>query len=266
MAVKFGALGIAVLLHVSVFLAFVPEDAPQLEGAGSSEEVRLGSSFQNLQAARLNALNHDTAIRREPVIARDAPEPRSPEKIVLPEDPMAVEAVEEKAAVLTTRDEAIRVQRQAAGRHVAPEAQDPPPARPKELRSTRKTATSSLEGEALGHASVSARAGAGRVLNQRANSGPGRKAGAGRAAFENYLGVVQTRIHRFPMPERIAQASARVRFRIAPDGRLAALSIAESSNSPQFDQFAMNVIRKAAPFPPTPDDSGFTAEIVITGD
>lgn len=265
MAVKSVALGIAVLLHLFVYLTIFPEDSPQLEGAGSSEEVWLGSSFQNLQAARLSPLDSNTTIHREPVVVRDAPEPLSREKIVLPETSMVVEAIEGNTAVLTALEETIRIQRQAASRRVTPEIQDPPPARPKELRSTRKTATSSLEGEAWGHASVSARAGVGRVSKQGSDRGAGRKAGAGRAALENYLGLVQTRIHRFPMPERVAQASARVRFRIAPDGRLAALSIAESSNSPQFDQFAMNVIKKAAPFPPTPDNSSFTAEIMITG-
>ncbi|TIV50418.1 energy transducer TonB, partial [Mesorhizobium sp.] len=53
-----------------------------------------------------------------------------------------------------------------------------------------------------------------------------------------------------------ARNNARVVFVVAADGSISDLQLAESSGSAELDQFALALVRKQAPFPPIPPETG----------
>lgn len=74
----------------------------------------------------------------------------------------------------------------------------------------------------------------------------------GNAAADNYPGEVMRRLSRI-RPERIrAEGVAVIAFRIAADGSLAAVSVAQSSGNAEIDQAGVNHVARAAPFPAPP--------------
>jgi protein TonB len=87
---------------------------------------------------------------------------------------------------------------------------------------------------------------------QSAAAGADRQQAAGTAAASNYPGQVQRRIARQRLPRVRAQGVAQVSFTIAPGGSLASIGLARSSGSAELDREAVNLVRRAAPFPPPP--------------
>lgn len=53
-----------------------------------------------------------------------------------------------------------------------------------------------------------------------------------------------------------ARNNARVFFVVLADGSIGDLQLAESSGSAELDQFALNLVRQQAPFPPIPPETG----------
>ncbi len=72
------------------------------------------------------------------------------------------------------------------------------------------------------------------------------------AAATNYRGQVQRRLQRVRRPNVRAEGSAIVAFVIGESGNLAGVSITRSSGNPSLDRAAIEVVRRAAPFPPPP--------------
>ena len=95
------------------------------------------------------------------------------------------------------------------------------------------------------------------------STGSARSEATGNAAAQNYPGQVMRKISRVPKPRVRAKGSATLRFTIAPDGRLAKLTLTKSSGRPALDKAALNMIRRAAPFakPPTGAQRSFTLTI-----
>ncbi|MEQ3710427.1 MAG: TonB family protein [Tateyamaria sp.] len=88
---------------------------------------------------------------------------------------------------------------------------------------------------------------------------------AGNAAISNYVGQVMRKIQRVRRPPSGVDASAIVTFRIAANGGLSALSIARSSGNAQLDRTALQMIQRAAPFPPPPPGADRLFSIPIKG-
>ncbi|WP_245456436.1 TonB family protein [Mesorhizobium sp. M2A.F.Ca.ET.043.05.1.1] len=87
------------------------------------------------------------------------------------------------------------------------------------------------------------------------------KTGAGNALESRYSGEIQKRLARAnrrvsKSVQAKARNNARVVFVIAADGSISDLQLAESSGSAELDQFALTLVRKQAPFPPIPPETG----------
>ena len=91
----------------------------------------------------------------------------------------------------------------------------------------------------------------------------------GNAAESNYRGKVISKLGRINrrVPQSVqakAHNNAVVTFVVGPTGTIDDLRILESSGSQDFDQVVLGIVRKAAPFPPIPPDTG-SKSLVFTG-
>lgn len=87
------------------------------------------------------------------------------------------------------------------------------------------------------------------------------QAAAGNAIESRYSGEVQKKLAR--ANRRVSKAiqasarnNARVVFVVMADGSISDIQLAESSGSAELDQFALTLVRKQAPFPPIPSETG----------
>lgn len=163
---------------------------------------------------------------------------------VAPANPMPAQAVSSSEILTAIED-------------TAPRVSPRPTARPDaiEQRAIRRAAeTSPARPQPHGNAQTNATRGSasGRTTGQTTSSGPAQPQSAGNAAAGNYPGEVQRRIARQRLPRVRSTGVAQVSFTVAPNGSLAALGLARSSGSAELDQEAVNLIRRAAPFPPPP--------------
>ena len=116
-------------------------------------------------------------------------------------------------------------------------------------------ARSSRQGSAGGQASgTTARAG-----------GQARPQAAGNAAASSYPGLVRQRIARQRQPRGVGRGRAVVSFTVAGGGGLAALGLAASSGNARLDRAALDIVRRAAPFPAPPPGAQRTFSIPVTG-
>ena len=79
-----------------------------------------------------------------------------------------------------------------------------------------------------------------------------RPAEAGNAAASNYPGLVSRQLARVRKPAMSRRGATRVAFTVSGAGGLAALSVAQSSGAQRIDQAALDLVRRAAPFPAPP--------------
>lgn len=89
----------------------------------------------------------------------------------------------------------------------------------------------------------------------------GKTSAAGNAAVSNYPGKVAAKLRRAMRSlsrSTISKArrDVRVSFTVSASGGLNGVGIASSSGSPDLDQAALAIVRRAAPFPPIPADAG----------
>jgi TonB family protein len=80
----------------------------------------------------------------------------------------------------------------------------------------------------------------------------------GNAISGNYAGQILVQLNRFPAVDPSARGSAQVSFGINPDGSVAWVNILSSSGPPNIRRAAAAQVRRAAPFPPTPDGTSQT--------
>ncbi len=90
----------------------------------------------------------------------------------------------------------------------------------------------------------------------------GRKQGdTGNAAASRYSGEVASKLaranrHVSKSAQTTARNNALVAFVVLANGNIVDLQLAKSSGSPELDQFALELVRKQAPFPPIPPETG----------
>ncbi|QGX97596.1 TonB family protein [Roseovarius faecimaris] len=150
------------------------------------------------------------------------------------------------------------------------EAHKPAPAPAKaESKSKSKSKPVKQQAAPKGNASETAKAGAAQGSTQAetrtASAGKTTAKQSGNAAVSNYPGKVMQKISRVRKPRVGSKGTAVVSFKIASNGGLAGLSLARSSGSGALDQAALNVIQKAAPFPPPPKGAQRSFSIKIKG-
>ncbi|WP_244554848.1 energy transducer TonB family protein [Mesorhizobium prunaredense] len=88
-----------------------------------------------------------------------------------------------------------------------------------------------------------------------------KQAAAGNAIESRYSGEVQKKLaranrHVSKAIQASARNNARVVFVVMADGSISDIQLAESSGSAELDQFALTLVRKQAPFPPIPSETG----------
>lgn len=138
----------------------------------------------------------------------------------------------------------------------------PPPAPKKPVRQAAP------KKKPVGNGTQNARAGSATgndaATARRSGSGGNARA-AGNAAASNYPGQVMSKISRVGRPRVNARGTAVVSFTIAGSGGLSRVGLARSSGSSALDRAAVQIIRRAAPFPRPPAGAQRRFSINIQG-
>lgn len=95
------------------------------------------------------------------------------------------------------------------------------------------------------------------------SAGKARSKKAGNAKASNYAGLVMRKISRMRRPRVDSRGTARVAFRVSSSGSITSIRIAKSSGSAALDKAALQLVRRAAPFPRPPQGAqrSFTVSI-----
>lgn len=129
-----------------------------------------------------------------------------------------------------------------------------PKATPRKTQKTSKKPTQTAQ-TTTGNAPKDAQAGVatGSAAATATQSGAnGSKQAAGNAEASNYPGLVMRKLSRAGKPRVDARGAAVVAFSIGGNGALSSVSLARSSGSGALDQAAVQLVRRAGPFPKPP--------------
>lgn len=277
------AIVISCLLHGAVAAAFLISpsgissfpDAMQSEGSDQSGTNVVGSALDNDPAA----INVALVPNPQPV----KPQPATPPKPSPPTEPFqraretakpplkplpepvkqqtvtpdilvagAPRPDDQSVAPKTETPAQPTVQSESTEAPVAVPEQPPIPSARPTPAATPATASEQYEkrGTADGHEIKAAIASKGR-----------KQTDAGDAAASRYSGEVAGKLARANRRvSKAAQTTARnnamVAFVVLANGNISDLQLAKSSGSPELDQFALELVRKQAPFPPIPPETG----------
>lgn len=119
-----------------------------------------------------------------------------------------------------------------------------------EAEQTRREAPPQPRGNAQANATRGAATGV--QTGESTTQGSANAQKAGNAEASNYPGRVSAAVARQRLPRARTNGVARVAFTIAGNGGLASVGLAKSSGDTDLDRAALNLIRRAAPFPPPP--------------
>ena len=237
--------------------------APQLAGGEVAGEVALGSSFADLvagvavpvtvpvtgaaqAAAPVAGSVHPTTVTA-PAHSPTVPVTASVTPAIAPVVSKAATAVVAVASVAPSpRPEAVAVRNEPIKTVVKAVKETKP-----EVRALRETAP------VRGNASQNAAAGRldGQATGQAATSSGARESTAtqvGGKEMKRYHALVLRRIDRTPKRSAGAKGATLVGLGIAADGGIAMLRVLQSSGSATVDQVALDQVRRAGPFDPTP--------------
>ncbi|MEL6294710.1 MAG: TonB family protein [Pseudomonadota bacterium] len=143
---------------------------------------------------------------------------------------------------------------------------DDPPPTPRSVTRTEQATPAPRGNQAQTNARAGQTDGAANAAASQRATGSQQSANAGNAAVSNYPGQVVRRIQRVRRPRiRDVGAPAVVTFRIASNGGLSAVSIRRSSGSAELDRAAIQMIQRAAPFPPPPPGAQRSFNMPIRG-
>ncbi len=170
-----------------------------------------------------------------------------------------------QAETLTGQDVASTAPFQSRRPTVRPERLAPPP-QPRQAQPHQQTR------QPRGNAQQIAQAGAQTpaprqtaATSSGSNANAGQNAAASNAAISNYPGQVMQYVSRVRRPRTNARGVTIVAFSIVGSGGLRSLSIARSSGNAELDTMALQVVQRAAPFPPPPSGAQTRFRIEITG-
>tara|TARA_R110000764_G_scaffold54533_2_gene118907 strand:- start:5694 stop:6599 length:906 start_codon:yes stop_codon:yes gene_type:complete len=288
-------LGCSVAAHATILGLASKDEAPQVEGGAPATVAELGNSFADMAAGVMTpdavetvqevaeppAQQPDTAqetppepvemARAEPVEAVPAETQPSVAVPVAPVPTTPLQAQERPSEVIAAltpevqralpEEPATQVSRRPALRPRSIEAQAPKP-QPKPAPKPKPQP----KGNARANAAAGATDGqAGAKARAAADRQAAAAASAANAAASNYPGQVMARIARLPRPRTSSRGSATIAFTIAGNGGLSGARVAASSGSAQLDQAALELVRRASPFPPPPKGAQRSFSIRIKG-
>jgi len=286
---KFVSLGLAVAALAGAVLSTTSDVKTEIAGGGQPAEAMMGSAFEDMTAGTLTSEPAEelsvtptvTAAPEAPQPPKEAPTPtQSPAPAVATASPSVTTPTDAPAPVesspipketVTAQDPQMAAPPQSA----RPKRRDPElaakaeAARPKQKVAKAKAApkkTTAPQGNSNRNNTKGATSGT-RKTAAAQSQGHKQKSSSqsGNAAASNYPGVVMKRISRVRKPRVNSRGTAVVSFAITSSGALARVSVANSSGSAPLDRAAMNVIRKAAPFPAPPSGAQRQFSIRIKG-
>ncbi|MDX8545302.1 energy transducer TonB [Mesorhizobium sp. VK25A] len=265
------------LLHGAAAAAFLISpagtfdslDAIRAEGADQSGANVIGSALddQSSGAVEVTLVPDPQPVRRQaaqpapPVEARqpasEPPTPQPPPQVIKE----AAAAPDILAAASPRQDDQSVPAESKPVPAIEPQSAQAPPAEPE--RPPVPSATSSAPAASAGPSQAIETGGTadGDTRDAPAVASKGKKQAAGNALESRYSGEIQKKLARAnrrvsKSVQAKARNNARVVFVVAADGSISDLQLAESSGSAELDQFALTLVRKQAPFPPIPPETG----------
>ncbi|MDX8354809.1 TonB family protein [Cognatiyoonia sp. IB215182] len=267
--VKAGVIFVSAALHIGLMAAFYEEQTVEIAGGATGAiNARLGNSFADLVQGTQAPQTPDPALVAEtPPLAEAAPV--TPTQTVAPTT-SAIAAVPLSATAPTIPT--LTPQPTAQPETLTPAAPETVTATTESAVETSQRPVARPErpvqpppGNSQQNATAGSATGNTRATAPQQSGNTGQAASAGNAAANNYPGEVMQRITRIGQPRVRASGIAVVRFSISGNGALAGVSIAQSSGSARLDRAAMQVIQRAAPFPPPPPGAQRSFSIRIEG-
>ncbi|HUD31016.1 MAG TPA: TonB family protein [Novosphingobium sp.] len=139
-----------------------------------------------------------------------------------------------------------------------------PVASPVPVRATVSPASAATAAEAR---PAHPAAGADQAADERGTggSGGGRTDQAGNSSASNFKGLVFQHLYRHRGTNSVGSAKVLVGFTIDPDGSARDIAVVRSSGVPLFDRQALQLVRRAVPFPRPPDRAARRLVCEITG-
>ncbi len=263
------ALGASVALHgAGGHLFGLDRDTQRIEGAAGSTGVKLGTGFADLVegVTRPEEPDPDTlaGLPTSGMAVRIEPEPDIAEP--LPAEPVEAEtATEPPEEIEEELAEPLEVEPLAeiTRPRIRPGNLEPlPDPRPEPVQTAAPPSGNSRQTMTRGSSEA-------RAESRSASTSSGRSSTStrqGNAAASNYPGKVQAKL--FAAQRRVRQTpkgSAIVTFVISSNGALGGIGLTQSSGDPAFDQAALDIVRRAAPFPPPPPGAQTRYAIPIRG-
>ncbi|MDX8451347.1 TonB family protein [Mesorhizobium sp. VK9D] len=267
------AIAVSGLLHAAAAAAFFiapaasfdSADAIRAEGADQSGANVIGSALDDQASGAVDVTlvpDPQPAKRQaaQPAPPAEAPQPAS-EKVTPQPVPEAVKEptpTPDILAAATPRQDDQRVPVESKPTPaIEPQSAEATPAEPEQPPTTSAPAASAGSSQTIetgGTADGDAR-------DASVVASKGKKQAAGNALESRYSGEIQKKLARANRRvsksiQAKARNNARVVFVVAADGSVSDLQLAESSGSAELDQFALTLVRKQAPFPPIPPETG----------
>ncbi|MBZ9765625.1 TonB family protein [Mesorhizobium sp. CA6] len=246
---------------------FVSADAIRAEGADQSGANVIGSALddQASGAVDVTLVPDPQPVKRQaakPAPLAEATQPAS-EQVARQPPPEAVnEPASDILAAATPRqdDQSVPTDSKPTPA-IEPQSPQAPPAEPEQSPAPSATSSASAA-PARPSETVEPRGTAdGDTRDAPVVASKGKKHAAGNALESRYSGEIQKKLARANRRvsksiQAKARNNARVVFVVAADGTVSDLQLAESSGSAELDQFALTLVRKQAPFPPIPPETG----------
>ncbi|MGX9571904.1 TonB family protein [Mesorhizobium sp. f-mel] len=266
------------LFHAAVAAAFLitpagtfdSKDAIQLEGTDQTGANVVGSALDGQVPGAMNVTLVPDPQPAKPQVKPEPPVDRpAREMAAQPHAPLPQIVEQPTAAPDTPMDDTPRLDEPGVAPKVETPAEPAAPADSTEAPPTdvgqppiptaRPSATAGLGGAGETN---DARGAADSEERDAVTSSTGKKqAVAGNAIESRYSGEVQKKLARANRRvsksiQASARNNARVVFVVMADGSISDIQLAESSGSAELDQFALTLVRKQAPFPPIPTETG----------
>lgn len=289
--VKLAAFVMAGVAHAA-FALVLPQDPPVLiEGGAGTPEANAGASFADMSAGTVTSETTAETVEPvapEPITAEAPPPaavppvapvspvrpeqstPVAPElpQAALPAAPVATPAPEPETAMVaepppetvTASDPdpdatSVEVSKRPQLRNpdrARQAVRDRTPAPQPKAKPKPKPQATANRGSNTQNATAGAPAGQSQTKSNRQGSRSAHATASGNAAATNYPGVVSRHLSRVRKPSMNRRGASVVSFTVSASGGLGGASIARSSGIAKLDNAALDVIRRAAPFPPPP--------------
>lgn len=226
-------------------------EAPSVAAANPTPEI----------LTALQPVEDETAVPLPARQVAERPEPPGATKPI--ESAEAKEgATSERVVAETVRPTPVKKKAEAKAEQSRKKPTKKPTGKP--VQAPAKAASERPEAGSGGNSEADARRGAaqGEAAGRTVSASKGGAASAaGNAAVSNYPGKVAARLRRAVRGiSRLARTKARsdvqVSFVVDASGGVGSIRIVRGSGSPELDEAALAVVRRAAPFPPIPPQAG----------